>query len=177
MYEMLCGSLPFQGNNEQVMMYAILNKDPKPLTSNRKDIPDYIEKVIYKALLKDSDERYQNVGELVKDLAAKSAPDVDLPAMANSIVVLPFQDFSEKKENEYFSDGLTEEIITDLSKVKNLLVISRSSAMTFKDTDKKVQEIGKELNVQYALEGSVRKSADKLRIHAQLIDTKNDTHI
>ncbi len=177
LYEMLCGCPPFQGDNEQAMMYAILNKDPKPPTSYRKDVPDYIEKVIFKALIKDLDERYQHVGELVKDLQAKSAPDVNLPAMENSIVVLPFKDFSEKKENEYFSDGLTEEIITDLSKVKNLLVISRSSAMTFKDTEKKVKEIGKELNVQYALEGSVRKSADKLRIHAQLIDTKNDTHI
>ncbi len=177
MYEMLCAYPPFQGDNEQAMMYAILNKDPKPIISYRKEIPDYIEKVIYKALVKDADQRYQNVEELVKDLTAKSAPDVDLPAMENSIVVLPFKDFSEKKENEYFSDGLTEEIITDLSKVKNLLVISRSSAMTFKGTDKKVREIGKDLNVQYALEGSVRKSGDKLRIHAQLIDTKYDTHI
>ncbi len=177
LYEMLCGSFPFPGDNEQAMMYAILNKDPRPLTSFRNDIPDYVEKVIYKALGKDADKRYQYVGELVKDLQAKSAPDVELPAMENSIVVLPFKDFSEKKENEYFSDGLTEEIITDLSKVKNLLVISRSSAMTFKGTDKKVKEIGIDLNVQYALEGSVRKSGDKLRIHAQLIDTKNDTHI
>jgi non-specific serine/threonine protein kinase len=177
MYEMLCGSPPFQGNNEQAMMYAILNKDPKPLTSYRKDIPDYIEKVIYKALVKAADERYQNVEELVKDLMAKSAPDVDLPAMENSIVVLPFKDFSGKKENEYFSDGLTDEISTDLSKVRNLLVISRSSAMTFKGTNKKVKEIGKELNVQYALEGSVRKAGNSLRISAQLIDTRNDTHV
>jgi non-specific serine/threonine protein kinase len=177
LYEMICGSPPFKGDNEQAMMYAILHKDPKPLTAYRQDIPDYIEKVAFKALVKDVDERYQHVQELIKDLTAKSAPDVYLPAMENSIVVLPFKDFSEKKENEYFSDGLTEEIITDLSKVKNLLVISRSSAMTFKGTDKKVKEIGRDLNVQYALEGSVRKSADKLRIHAQLIDTKNDTHI
>ena len=177
LYEMLCGQAPFQGDNEQAVVYAILNKDPKPLTSYRKDIPDYIEKVIYKALLKDADERYQNVEDLVKDLRAKSAPEVELPSRENSIVVLPFKDFSEKKENEYFSDGLTEEIITDLSKLKNLLVISRSSAMTFKSSDKKVKEIGKELNVQYALEGSVRKSGNDLRINAQLIDAKNDTHI
>jgi len=177
LYEMLTGYTPFQGDNEQALMYAILHKDAKPLTAYRKDIHDYIEKVVFKALVKDVNERYQNVKELVKDLAAKSAPDVNLPAPDNSIVVLPFKDFSEKKGNEYFSDGLTEEIITDLSKIKNLLVISRSSAMTFKDTDKKIVEIGKELNVQYALEGSIRISDHNLRIHAQLISVKNDTHV
>ena len=177
LYEMLSGFPPFQGDNEQAMVYAILNKDPKPIASYRKDLPDYIEKAIYKSLVKDPDNRYQTIQELVKDLKAKSAPDIDLPAKENSIVVLPFKDFSKKKENEYFSDGLTEEIITDLSQVKNLLVISRSSAMTFKDTKKKVTEIGKELNVQNVLEGSVRKDGNNVRITAQLIEAKNDTHL
>ena len=177
LYEMLSGDPPFQGDNEQAMVYAILNKDPKTITSYHKAIPEYIEKVVHKALVKDLENRYQNVQELVKDLKAKSAPDIELPAKENSIVVLPFKDFSEKKENEYFSDGLTEEIITDLSQVKNLLVISRSSAMTFKDTKKKVTEIGKELNVQNVLEGSVRKEGNNVRITAQLIEAKKDTHI
>ncbi len=177
LYEMLCGCPPFQGDNEQALIYAILNKAPKPLKSFRKDVPEYLEKVIHKALLKDLENRYQNIQELINDLKAKSAPDIDLPARDNSIVVLPFNDFSEKKENEYFSDGLTEEIITDLSKVKNLLVISRGSAMTFKGTDKKVKEVGEELNVQNVLEGSVRKEGNNVRITAQLIETKNDTHI
>lgn len=177
LYEMLSGKPPFQGDNEQAVVYAILNKDPKPITFYYKAIPEYIEKVVQKALVKDLENRYQTIQELVKDLKAKSAPDIDLPAKENSIVVLPFKDFSEKKENEYFSDGLTEEIITDLSQVKNLLVISRSSAMTFKDTKKKVTEIGKELNVQNVLEGSVRKEGNNVRISAQLIEAKNDTHI
>jgi serine/threonine protein kinase/lipoprotein NlpI len=177
LYEMLSGKPPFQGDNEQAVVYAILNKDPKPIASYRKDLPDYIEKAIYKSLVKDPDNRYQTIQELVKDLKAKSAPDIDLPVKENSIVVLPFKDFSEKKENEYFSDGLTEEIITDLSKVRDLLVISRSSAMTFKGTNKKVKEIGKELNIQYALEGSVRKAGNNIRISAQLIDAQNDTHL
>ena len=177
LYEMLSGCLPFQGDNEQAMVYAILNKDPKPITSYHKAIPEYIEKVVHKALVKDFENRYQNIQEFVNDLKAKSAPDIDLPAKENSIVVLPFKDFSEKKENEYFSNGLTEEIITDLSQVKNLLVISRSSAMTFKDTKKKVTEIGKELNVQNILEGSVRKEGNNVRITAQMIEAKNDTHL
>ena len=94
-----------------------------------------------------------------------------------SIIVLPFEDMSPDKDNEYFSDGLTEEIITDLSHIHDLLVISRNSAMTFKGTKKKTNEIAKEVNVQYVLEGSVRKAGNSLRITAQLIDAKTDVHL
>lgn len=94
-----------------------------------------------------------------------------------SIVVLPFDDISPGRDNEYFSDGLTEEIIADLSKVHALRVISRTSAMKLKGTDKNVQDIGRELNVQYVLEGSVRKAGTDLRITAQLIDATNDAHL
>ena len=173
LYEMFNGYPPFKSDNEQATVYAILNKDPQPLSN----VPEYIERIIHKSLTKDIKNRYQDIREFIKDLKAKSAPDISLPVRENSIVVLPFSDYSSKKENEYFSDGLTEEIITDLSKVRNLLVISRGSAMTYKDTNKKVKEIGKELNVRYALEGSVRKAGNDLRISAQLIDTQNDTHI
>jgi TolB-like protein len=95
----------------------------------------------------------------------------------NSIIVLPFENMSPDPDQEYFSDGLTEEIITDLSYIKNLLVISRSSAMTFKGTKKKIKEIAREVNVHYVLEGSVRKAGNNLRITAQLIDGLNDTHL
>jgi TolB-like protein/lipoprotein NlpI len=94
-----------------------------------------------------------------------------------SIVVLPFENISPDPEQEYFSDGLTEEIITDLSHIHNLLVISRNSAMTFKGTKKKTKEIASEVNVRYVLEGSVRKSGNNLRITAQLIDALTDTHL
>ena len=94
-----------------------------------------------------------------------------------SIVVLPFVDISPQKDQEYFCDGMTEEIITDLSHVHELLVISRSSAMTFKGTTKKIPEIAGELNTRYVLEGSVRKAGNDLRIAAQLIDATNDAHI
>lgn len=95
----------------------------------------------------------------------------------NSIIVLPFENISPDPDQEYFSDGLTEEIITDLSHIQDLLVISRSSAMTFKGTKKKIKEIAGEVNVRYALEGSVRKAGNNLRITAQLIDAGNDSHI
>jgi TolB-like protein/tetratricopeptide (TPR) repeat protein len=94
-----------------------------------------------------------------------------------SIIVLPFENMSSDPDQEYFSDGLTEEIITDLSHIHDLLVISRSSAMTFKGSNKKVKDIADEVNVKYVLEGSVRKANNNLRITAQLIDGTNDSHI
>ncbi len=94
-----------------------------------------------------------------------------------SIMVLPFINMSPDPEQEYFSDGLTEEIITDLSQIHDLIVISRSSAMTFKGTKKKIREIAKEVNVRYVMEGSVRKAGNNLRITAQLIDAATDTHL
>ncbi len=95
----------------------------------------------------------------------------------NSIIVLPFENISPDPEQEYFSDGLTEEIITDLSYIDDLLVISRSSAMTFKGTKKKIGEIASDVNVRYVLEGSVRKAGSNLRITAQLIDANSDSHL
>lgn len=94
-----------------------------------------------------------------------------------SIIVLPFDNLSSDPEQEYFSDGLTEEIITDLSYIHDLLVISRSSAMTFKGSKKTIPEIAREVNVHFVLEGSVRKAGNNLRIVAQLIDSVTDTHL
>jgi len=94
-----------------------------------------------------------------------------------SIAVLPFVNISSDAEQEYFSDGLTEEVITDLSQLSDLLVISRSSIITFKGTTKKLKEIANELNVRYVLEGSVRKAGNNLRITAQLIDAQTDVHL
>jgi TolB-like protein len=94
-----------------------------------------------------------------------------------SIIVLPFENMSPDPEQEYFSDGLTEEIITDLSHIHDLLVISRRSAMTFKGTKKTIPEIAQTVTVKYVLEGSVRKAGNDLRITAQLIDSTKDVHL
>jgi TolB-like protein len=94
-----------------------------------------------------------------------------------SIVVLPFKNISPEEGQEYFSDGITDEVISDLSRIRALRVISRSSAMTYKGSTKTIPEIAKELNVRYVLEGSVRKSGDNLRITAQLIEAGRDTHL
>jgi eukaryotic-like serine/threonine-protein kinase len=173
LYEMLSGERPFQKEQEQALIYAILNDKPTPLSLLRSDIPTHIEQVTENALAKKADERYQNIQKLIQDLK----PSISFPKAEKSIVVLPFDDMSPGKDNEYFSDGLTEEIISDLSMIHDLLVISRSSAMTYKGTKKKIKEIGQELNVHYVLEGSVRKAGNNLRITAQLIDAINDTHL
>ena len=97
--------------------------------------------------------------------------------LEKSIIVLPFENMSPDPDQEYFSDGLTEEIITDLSHIHDLLVISRSSAMTFKGKKSTVKEIAGKVNVRYVLEGSVRKAGNNLRITAQLIDSLTDAHL
>jgi TolB-like protein len=115
--------------------------------------------------------------------ATKKEPEIaptalnEKPVPVKSIIVLPFENISSDPEQEYFSDGLTEEIITDLSYINDLLVISRSSAMTFKGTKQTITEIAEKVNVRYVLEGSVRKSENNLRIVAQLIDASTDAHI
>ena len=96
---------------------------------------------------------------------------------ANSVAVLPFENMSDSKEDEYFSDGVTEDILTDLSKISRLKVISRTSVMKYKNTNKSIREIGKELGAETILEGSVRRSGNKVRVVGQLIDAVHDAHI
>jgi len=175
LYEMLSGERPFQKHQEQALIYAILNDKPTPLSLIRSDIPDHVEHVIERTLAKKVSERYQKIEDLINDL--KEAPSIIFPKAEKSIVVLPFDDLSPERDQEYFCDGMTEEITSDLSKIHDLLVISRNSAMTYKGTKKKTKDIGKELDVRHVLEGSVRKAGNNLRITAQLIDAYSDVHL
>ena len=177
LYEMLTGQMPFGRKHDQALIYSILNEIPEPLTRARPELPAQLDLIVQKALEKDKSRRYQDMAALLRDLKAVRASASVEPKPGKSIIVLPFEDISPGKDNEYFSDGLTEEIITDLSHVHGLLVISRSSAMTFKGTKKKIPEIAREVNARYVLEGSVRKAKDSLRITAQLIDGANDAHL
>ena len=113
-------------------------------------------------------------GTPVEELKEFLVPD---PGPEKSIVVLPFKNISPEEGQEYLSDGITDEIIADLSRVRMLRVISRSSAMTYKGSSKTIPEIARDLNVRYVLEGSVRKAGTNLRITAQLIEAGSDTHV
>ncbi|NLP10791.1 protein kinase [bacterium] len=176
LYEMLAGQPPFTAEYDQAVVYSILNEEPKALDSFRKGIPKSLTHLVEKCLEKNPALRYQNMKEMIEELDNVKAGS---PRTKNekSILVLPFEDMSPGKDNEYFSDGLTEELITDLSRVHDLLVISRSSAMTFKGTKKTLGQIAAEVGVQYVLEGSVRKAGNNLRITAQLIDAADDFHV
>jgi TolB-like protein len=146
-----------------------------PLTSPQGAVPANVQDACRRALNKEADARFATMGEF--------AAALDHPALRASrpedpsIVVLPFENLSSDPENAFFADGLTEEIIADLSKVRSLRVISRSSAMSLKGMNKAIQEVCRDLQVRYALEGSVRRAGDNLRITAQLIDGRSDTNL
>lgn len=175
-YEMLSGHLPFRGEIEQAVIYSILNEEPEPLSNDRNDVKS-IERIIFKSLEKAPEDRYASVDELLADIQALASPPLAIRHKQKSIVVLPFENMSPDSNQDYISDGLTEEVITDLSQLSELRVISRSSAMAFKEARKDIQKIRRQLDVQYVLEGGVRRAGDQLRITAQLIDAKNDSHL
>jgi eukaryotic-like serine/threonine-protein kinase len=177
LYEMLTGQMPFGRKRDRALFYSILNETAETASRIRPEISQNIERIILRALEKDKSRRYQNMAELLKDLNSVQVAKPSMDKAEKSIIVLPFEDISSSKDNEYFCDGMTEEIITDLSHVHDLLVISRSSAMTFRGTKKTIPEIAHGVNVRYVLEGSVRKAANNLRITSQLIDATNDSHI
>jgi TolB-like protein/Tfp pilus assembly protein PilF len=112
-----------------------------------------------------------------KSLALDAKSDVVTSIPRKSIAVLPFENLSEDKSNAYFADGIQEEILTRLSRIRDLKVISRTSTQRFKNTNEHVREIAKQLGVANLLEGSVRKAGEKVRVHVQLIDPENDTHL
>jgi len=182
LYEMLTGKLPFKGDYEQAVIYAILHEEPQPVADLRGNVSSELAQIITRTLEKEADTRYQKMADLIVDFKNCKEPTSSREAAAEertipSIVVLPFANQSPDADNEYFSDGLTEEIIADLAKVRALSVISRTSAMQLKGTDKDVRTIGRELGIRYVLEGSVRKAGNRLRITAQLIDALTDAHV
>jgi serine/threonine protein kinase len=175
LYEMATGTRPFQGETAAGLFDEVLHKAPPAPSSLNPELPRDFDRIIGRALEKDRELRCTSAEALSLDLNSIRV-DAPLPGTSaeKSIVVLPFENISPDQEQEYFCDGITEEIISDLSKVEALRVISRSSAMTFKGTKKKLQDIADEVRVRYALEGSVRKAGNNLRITAQLIDASND---
>ncbi len=180
-YEMLTGDVPFKGDYEQAVIYSILNEEPEPVSAWRADVSDSLERMIGKALAKEPERRHASVSEITSDLrkmatAAEITTNTEKETLP-SIAVLPFVNMSADAENEYFSDGLAEELITRISRLRGLHVVARTSAFAFKGKDLDIREIGRKLNVENILEGSVRKSANRLRITAQLINVADGFHL
>jgi len=178
LYEMLTGQRPFQGLYEQAVMYALVNTEPPTMSTLRPEVPAELERLVQKILQKKPAERYQQVEELLADLKAlaarvdtKISPPEEKSLLA--IAVLPFTDLSPQKDQEYFCDGMTEELIDALTKLEGCRVVSRTSAFAFKGKEQDIRAIGKQLNVSHALEGSVRKAGNRLRITAQLINVED----
>jgi serine/threonine protein kinase/tetratricopeptide (TPR) repeat protein len=177
LYEMLAGVMPFGRKNDQALIYSILHETPEPLTRVRQEIPFQLDRIVQKALEKDKLVRYQKMAEILEDLEAVRTSGASVPQPEKSIIVLPFENISSDPEQDFFCDGMTEELISDLSKIHLLRVISRTSSMMFKGTKKDIPGIAREVHVRYVLEGSVRKAGNNLRITAQLIDAANDAHL
>jgi len=184
LYEMATGTQPFRGTTSGAVLGEILTKAPTAPVRLNAEVPAELERIVNKLLEKDRELRYQSARDLRVDLErlrrslTASAVETRRPAVEEaSIVVLPFENLSPDPDNAFFADGLTEEIITDLSKVGALRVISRNSAMQLRKTTKDTRTIGRELNVRYVLEGSVRRAGNQLRVTAQLIEAAPDTHL
>lgn len=186
LYEMASGKQPFTGKNPAETLENILRKNPPLLSSFNPGLPPDLQKVIYKCLQKDPGRRYETASLLAEDLQkVRTAETVDLenpfsemtaPA-AIRIAVMYFENLSEEKESDYFRAGMTEDIITELSKVRSWEVRSRSQVVPYKDQPFDVRETGRELKVTHMLQGSIRKAGARLRISAQLVDAKTATSV
>jgi serine/threonine protein kinase/Tfp pilus assembly protein PilF len=174
LYEMLAGEPPFPGPSAEAILARKALDPVRPLRTVRSQVPQVLEQAILRALSKAPADRFPTVAAFASALT-ESADD---PAAARkSVAVLPFVNMSPDPENEYFSDGVTEDIIAQLAKVGDLRVISRTSIMRYKHTTKSLREIGEELGVATLLEGSVRRTGDRVRIVAQLLDALTDAHL
>ncbi|NIM19886.1 MAG: protein kinase [Candidatus Latescibacteria bacterium] len=178
MYELLTGQTPFKGDYDAAIIYSILNLEPKSLRKIREEVPAELEEIVLKAIAKHPAERYQLAGELLTELRlAKKKIKTGLDAWVDesqpSIAVLPFANMSTDREQDYFCDGMAEDIINKLSKIAGLRVAARTSCFAYKGKSEDVREIGKNLGVDTVLEGGVRKAGDRIRITVQLINVKN----
>ena len=185
LYEMLKGKPPFHADYDQTIVYLILNQEPEDVRDYRADLPEKLLNILKKSIAKYKNDRYEDLAAMLEDLrkvTSKSEIDsyeFELPAPrpSQSIVVLPFVNMSTDPEQESFCDGLTEELINALSRVSDLRVVARTSAFAFKGGSYDTREVGKKLSVRTVLEGSVRKSGDRLRITAQLINVLDGYHL
>jgi len=185
LYEMLTGKVPFKGDYDQAIIYSILNEDHPSLLTVQDDIPIELETIVNKVLDKKPEERYQKMSEVIMDLqnlagTISKVSDTTKNSIIDSrssIAILPFTNMSADLEQEYFCDGISEEIINALAQLNNLRVIARTSSFYFKGKNLDVREIGKTLDVKTLLEGSVRKAGNRLRITTQLVKVADGSQL
>jgi serine/threonine protein kinase/Tfp pilus assembly protein PilF len=225
-YEMVSGIPPFSGATTSDCIASVLKTEPPPLSTVVPGVPIEFQSIAQKALRKNSNERYQTVGEMLADFRSlkarleleASAPSIKPPSESiiskikrhkrgaalalaaamllvaiivylfhsvpsaqspneKSVAVLPFADLSQARDQEYFCDGIQEEILTRLAKIADLKVISRTSTQRFKSSPDNLREVAKQLGVANLLEGSVQKAADQVRVNVQLISAQTDSHL
>ena len=225
LYELLTGRLPFEGEHQAAIIYSIINEEPQPVGRFNNQVSTKLEDMVFKALAKEKEERYQHIDDLLADLrrerksleyvktavttqpaeSPKIVKKKTLPLVVGvlavlllvvgyfaffnqrepdttvtgkpSIAVLYLQNLSENKEDEYFAAGMTEDIITQLSKIGGLRVASRSEIEQFKDKPVNIKAVAEKLKVDYVMEGSVRKYGNKFRITCQLIQADDGFHV
>jgi non-specific serine/threonine protein kinase len=198
LYEMAAGIQPFAGNTSAVIFHRILNEPAEPISKTNPKVPAELERIVGKALEKDRDLRSQTAAELRADLK-RLKRDLDSSGRLDSAVrttesstanasgvarslerqapkkktvaVLYFENLSGAKEDEYFRDGMTEDIVTELSKIARLEIYPRSEMLQFRDKPVTAPEVGEKLGAMYVLEGSIRRAGNRLRITTQLVES------
>ena len=191
LYQSATGVLPFQGESSAVVFEAILNRDPAPIGQANPALPAELNRILGKALEKDRGLRYQTATDLKTDLMrlkrdtesgnrrtaelTDSRPSGAPKAVEKSIAVLYFENLSGVKEDEYLRDGVTEDIITELSKIKGLRILSRPTVLPYRDKSVTAAQVGQQLKATAVLTGSIRRAGSRLRITAQLVDAQTDS--
>jgi serine/threonine protein kinase/tetratricopeptide (TPR) repeat protein len=185
LYEMLAGERPFTGPTTQAVLAKRFTQSAKSLRSLRSAVSEAMESVIRKAMATDREDRFETAAHFARALASGNLTTPShghtllsqTVSTAKSIAVLPFANMSADPENEYFTDGMAEEIINALTKIQALRVASRTSSFAFKGKNQDIGEIGQKLKVSTVLEGSVRRMGSRLRITAQLINVADGYHL
>jgi serine/threonine protein kinase/cytochrome c-type biogenesis protein CcmH/NrfG len=193
LYEIISGRPPFPGKTAIDIMSGVIQLEPEPLDQHLPAGQRELDRIIARALKKDREERYQTAQALLADLkdlkraldtqshrflTSRASGEVAADAVPEkSIAVLYFENMNSEKDSDYFCAGMTEDIITDLSKIKELKVVSRTDVLPFSKKQVNTRQVGEALRVNYILEGSVRTAGNRIRITAQLISVRDGYHL